>query len=469
MWQRFRLIALTYVTRKLLLLFLACYALITLPFLFIADHRADQFALQFGMLVPKVMFLGYLAFFVGAHLKQQFANPRARLLPGFVGAHLSVVMLLFVMLLAWAVLPAWGASGMSLLGMTAITLHVGALGLWLGCSPQPIGFVLFIGTVLGSVVSAVGRGLLMEIATGAEPILALSVISAHVASLVLLMNHLAWLSEDDPDYTKVQPLNVWDLRATNQRAFQRNVLANNNWMMSAMMANAGAKLDRAVAVPASTARQRIALFALGDNWPSALLLNQLVIGTLAAGLILMSGRFKIPTNGDLAWLLKLVMSLSAFFAWGQWMMWVLRWPRLGYESLRPVSRREWVWENGVAIAKSASLNHLASVVMQLLIVAVLLPDALSDPMLWQLLIWITACQVLIFGAAAWLTSYGSFILLVMSLGFGFTTLMSLALTFMTGKLGLALPTIIGLSAGAAVLGVIATRQAMKRWCRIDLP
>ena len=274
MWQRFRLIALTYFTRKLLLLFLACYALITLPLLFIVDHRSDQFALQFGMLVPKVMFLGYLAFFVGAHLKQQFANPRARLLPGFVGAHLSVVMLFLVMLVAWAVLPAWGASGMSLLGMAAITLHVGALGLWLGCSPQPIVSVLFIGTVFGPLVSAVGRGLLIEIAAGAEPILALSVISAHVASLVLLMNRLAWLSEDDPDYTKVQALNVWDLRATNQRAFQRNVLANSNWMMSAMMANAGAKLDRAVSVPASTARQRIALFALGDNWPSALLLNQ---------------------------------------------------------------------------------------------------------------------------------------------------------------------------------------------------
>ena len=270
MWQRFRLIALTYFTRKLLLLFLACYALITLPFLIIAEHRADQFALQFGMLVPKVMFLGYLAFFVGAHLKQQFANPRARLLPGFVGAHLSVVMVFFAMLVAWAVLPAWGASGMSLLGMAAITLHVGALGLWLGCSPQPIVSVLFIGTVFGPLVSAVGRGLLIEIAAGAEPILALSLISAHVASLVLLMNHLAWLSEDDPDYTKVQALNVWDLRATNQRAFQRNVLANSNWIMSAMMANAGAKLDRAVAVPASTARQRIALFALGDNWPSSL-------------------------------------------------------------------------------------------------------------------------------------------------------------------------------------------------------
>ena len=470
MWQRFRLIALTYFTRKLLLLFLACYALITLPFLIIATvQRADQFALQFGMLVPKVMFLGYLAFFVGAHLKQQFANPRARLLPGFSGSHLSVVMLFFVMLLAWAVLPARGASGMSLLGMTAITLHVGALGLWLGCSPHPIGFALFIGTVIGPPLSAVGRGLLMEIATGAEPILALSLISAHVASLILLMNHLAWLSEDDPDYTKVQPLNVWDLRAINQRAQLRNVLANSNWMMSAMMANAGAKLDRAVAAPATTARQRIALFALGDTWPSSLLLNQLVIGTLAGGLILMGGRFKIPPNGDLAWLPKLVMSLSAFFAWGQWLMWLRRWPRLGYESLRPVSRREWVWENGVAIAKSVSLNHLVSVLIQLLIVAVLLPAALNDPMLWQLLIWITACQVLIFGAAAWLTSYGSIMLLMMCMGMGFAALMPLTLTFMTGKLELSPSKFIGLTPGVALLGVIATRQAMKRWCRMDLP
>ena len=473
MWQRFRLIALTYFTRKLLLLFLACYALITLPFLFIADHRADQFALQFGMLVPKVMFLGYIAFFVGAHLKQQFANPRARLLPGFVGAHLRVVMLFFVMLLVWAVLPAWGAPGMSLLGMTAITLHVGALGLWLGCSPHPIGFALFIGTVIGPVVSAVGRGLLMEIATGAEPILALSLISAHVASLVLLMNHLVWLSEDDPDYTKVQPLNVWDLRAINQRALQRNMNVSGNWLLSASAWSAAARLERAIAIPAATPRQRIALFALGKSWPSSMLLNQLAIGAVSAvsvGVILVNDRFQLSASRDFAWTPKTVMWFSLFVAaWGQWWQLLLRWPRLGYESLRPVSRHEWVWENGVAIAKSVSLNYCAALCIQLLIMAVLLPDALNAPTLWQLLIWITACQVLIFGTLAWLTSYGSMMLLMMCIGMGFSLLMPLTLALMRGQLELDLPKIIGLSVGTAVLGVIVTRQAMKRWCRMELP
>ena len=51
---------------------------------------------------------------------------------------------------------------------------------------------------------------------------------------------------------------------------------------------------------------------------------------------------------------------------------------------------------------------------------------------------------------------------------GFTLLL-LTVTFMSGKLELNLPTIIGLSVGTAVLGVIVTRQAMKRWCRMDLP
>ena len=151
------------------------------------------------------------------------------------------------------------------------------------------------------------------------------------------------------------------------------------------------------------------------------------------------------------------------------MMWLLRWPRLGYESLRPVSRHEWVWENGVAIAKSVALNHVAFVLIPLPIVAVLLPDAPSAPTLWRLLIWSTACQVLIFGAFAWLTSYGSTWLMTICAGIAGVTLLLLTVTFMSAKLELNLPTIIGLSFGTAVLGVIVTRQAIKRWCRMDLP
>ena len=489
MWQRFRLIALTYFTRTFLLLMFAVYALLPLPFLlaaygliprplspairFLVYQETDQFAERFGMLFSTVSWLGFVAFFVGAHLKQQFANPRARLLPGFAGSHLSVVMVLFATLLAWVVLLAWGALGMSLLGCAAIAIHVGALGLWMGCRPSLLVFGLLNVTVLGSVISAVGRGLLMEIATGAEPILAMLLISAHVVSLVVLMNHLTWLSEDDPDYANVLPLNAWDLRATSQRAFQRTMLANDNRSMAvlnAMELSAGAVLDRATAVPATTPRQRIALFALGEIYlPAPFSLNQYVIGPATSVLILMGGLYLFPTSMVMDFPSSFVIGFAVFFAWIRWMIWLLRWPRLGYESLRPVSRHEWVWENGVTIAKSVALNHVATALIPLPIVAVLLPDALSAPTLWRLLIWSTACQVLVFGAFAWLTSYGSTWLLMICACIAGVTLLILTLTFMSAKLELNLPTIIGLSVGTAVLGVIVTRQAMKRWCRMDLP
>ena len=489
MWQRFRLIALTYFTRTFLLLMFAVYAVVPLPFLlaaygliprlpplpfpFVVHQVTDQFAERFGMLFLTMTWLGFVAFFVGAHLKQQFANPRARLLPGFAGSHLSVVMVLFATLLAWVVLLAWGALGMSLLGCAAIAIHVGALGLWMGCRPSLLVFGLLFVTSFGSVISAVGRGLLMEIATGAEPILAMLLISAHVASLVVLMNHLTWLSEDDPDYANVLPLNAWDLRATSQRAFQRNVLAYDNrttLALNALELSAGAVLDRAAAVPATTPRQRIALFALGDTFlPAPFSLNQFVIGPAAIVLVLMGEMYLFPKFIVFDVPSTFVIGFAVLFAGGRWMIWLLRWPRLGYESLRPVSRHEWVWENGVAIAKSVALNHVAFVLIPLPIVAVLLPDALSAPTLWRLLIWSTACQVLIFGAFAWLTSYGSTWLMTICAGIAGFTLLLLTVTFMSGKLELNLPTIIGLSVGTAVLGVIVTRQAMKRWCRMDLP
>lgn len=467
MWNRYGMVAQTYFTRKLLLLFLGFYLLLSIPSFFMANIRTDQFAQEFGMLAPKLFWHAYVCFFFGAHLKQQFANPRARLIPGFAGSHLVVAMLLFVVTVTWSVLPAVGSPNVSVLGFLAIALHLGALALRLGCSPDPIGTAVFFATI-GLPMTSVGRALTSEIVTGAEPILAIAMISAHVASLMLLLNHLMRLDEDDPDYSKVQGFNVWDLRASTQRNFQRNVSLSNNWMLNMIAGSATTRLERATSAPATTTSQRVTLFGLGDNWPSPIWMNQIMIGLMEVVLLQMGGRNSIQTSQDFRAALMMPMFISLSLVMGQWVPWMQRWARLGYESLRPVSRREWVWENGIAIAKTVMLNQAFAILMQVLIVALLLPQFLTDPVLWEALIWFTGCQVFVFGICAWITSYGSILLMSGLMGGCSMVLFApLGTSAIQGSWGI--PLMACLSLVLSLIGVWICRLAFKRWCLMDLP
>lgn len=469
MWQRCKQVAINYLTRKMLLLFLGCYLLMTVPLVFLASSRPDQVSRMIAGLFPPLFFLMYIGFLLGAHLKQQFSNPRARLLPGFGGPHLLVSMLFFVAALAWSVLPAWGTPTLSPIGFLAISLHLGMLGLWIGSRPNAAVIVLLL---LSSILptTAVGRGLVVEIATGAEPIMAFSMISAHVASLVLLLSHLVAMNEDDPDYSKVQSLDMWDMRAATQRNFQRNVALSGNWMLTALSASAAGRLDRATAVPATTPRQRAALFGLGDNYPSPFLMNMIVILLLEVVLLLMGGQQSIRSTQNFRTALFLPMWISFALVWGQWMPRLQRWPRLGYESLRPVSRREWVWENGVAIAKTIVLNQAVAILIQLLLVALFLPQFLMEPSLWEAVMWWSGGQVLLFGICAWLTSYGSLLVLGFAMVPCFVLLAApWGISTMPSQVAWSIPLTACLSFGAALLGLVVSRFAFQRWCRMDLP
>ncbi len=469
MWQRCKQVAITYLTRKMLWLFLLPFGLLSLFSFFERNVPAGNPSQYLAMLLPKLMFLMYVGFGLGAHLKQQFANPRSRLLPGFCGVHLSVVMLFFIAVVAWSALPACWVSDVSFLGLSALALHIGAMGLCVGCSPHPAWIVVAILTFCLP-ASAWGRGLVAEITTGAEPILALSLISAHVASLVLLLNHLVGLNEDDPDYSKVQPFNALDLRAATQRNFQRNVSLNGNWMLSLLSVSASGRLERATSVPATVSRQRVALFGLGDNWPSPFLMNMLVIVVVELVLLLMGGRDRIQSPASFRSALFAPMMISFALVWAQWVPWMHRWSRLGYESLRPVSRHEWVWENGVAIAKGIAWNQAVVTLIQIVIVAFLFPTFLTELSLWEALIWISGCQVLLFGVCAWLTSHGSLLLVSMVMTPCFVILVAPWMTSSSPlQIAWSVPLTVCLSLVMSLIGAACCRSAFKRWCQMDLP
>ena len=487
MWKQCGQVARAFYHPKRLLMPLGLYLMVTLPSEFDVSSGPFLTMREIAGLFPPPLVVMFLGIFLGAYLKQQFANPRARLIPGFAAPHLLVSMLFFVAVLAFSVLPMLRNPAMSLAGRSAISLHVGMVGLWAGCRASNAATVVALLTFILP-TTAVGRGLVDGIATGAAPILVFSLISAHVASLILLLRHLVEMNEDDPVYAKAQSLDAWNMgRATTQRNFQRDAAMRGNWMLPAQLASAAKRLERVTAVPARTPRQRVALFGLGDNYPSPFLMGMSVYALMEVVVLLLVGLDSIRSTRIFRTALSVPMILSFGWVLVPWTVWLQRWPRLGYESLRPVSRHDWVWENGAAIAKALVRIQVVWALMHVLIVAVLLPKFLTEPLLWEALIKSLGLQVLLFGVSAWLASYGMLTMLmgmVMVMGMGMEIMggMGTVIEMVIGQpfgvqhppweslqLGSGIPLTLCLSVGMSLLGFVICRFAFRRWCQMDLP
>lgn len=466
MFQCCKQVLLTYLTRKLFWLFAVLY-LLSIP-MGVTFSRWGKETAEVFPLVLQVFFLGaYLSFGIGAHLKQQFANPRAKMFPGFARPHLLVgVGAILLLTTASALIAAW-PSNIPLLGLMAFILHINSLALWLGANPKPLPLTAFMATVLLLPTSGIGRALFVEITMGREPILAASMLMAHLFGLGVLVLDMAELDEDRLDYERVQAFNMWDMRAGPQRAFNRNVAKSGNWLIRFVSWFASHELERATRRVEGRPINRLKLLALGDNWPNPMALNLVIFGAIVLGLVWV-GRSWFGNEQIAKGMLMQGIPMSMAFVWGSWLAWMQRWPRLGYESLRPVSRQEWVWENGVAIAKTMVVNHVIALTLLTGILLAVLPDFASSPKLWQTLVVVTAAQVAAFGLMSWVVSFGS----VMATAFmtaPLVTAPAFGVLAISEKAESAAVIVLCLSAGCIIFGVLMSRMAYTKWCRMDLP
>ncbi len=459
-WQ----IVLTYVTRKLFWLLLGIILLFGLPRLSTQPDLAQQVAIL--TLAP--MFITCLGMLVGIHLKHQFANPRSTCLPNFRGPHLVVaaaICLSQIGLLAGlgSLVPEFSFSG-----ILAALLVLLMLALWIGCSPNRAVGAVFI-FPLCVPMSAFGRGLLMEIISGREPLLAGCLISGSVAGLILFADHLLSLSEDDPAYGLVYPMNPWDLRATAQRSIQRCLGQREGWLLDLMMLGTSARLTRATAEPATTFWRRVELFRIGETTPAHFAYSFAVIVLCELGFLCWMGRF-ILSEQNLRVALAFPLTFAVVVACGQWLPWLSRWSRMGYESLRPVTRRQWVVENGAGILWSTATLDACLIAVQVVAIACFLPQFASSPVLLEALLIALSGQVLAFGVSAWVASFGSVFLLTAWVGAAlqfafvpwfFTGLGKMPQVSFGGLMFLGLANL--------VVGAGFLRMGFRRWCRMDLP
>ena len=145
-----------------------------------------------------------------------------------------------------------------------------------------------------------------------------------------------------------------------------------------------------------------------------------------------------------------------------------RWPRLGYESLRPMTRQRWVIENAMAIAFNITFLQLIVIGFNPLVLMTLLKGNVSLPWILTVSLIFLSGQILFFGLFSWTASFESGSLgSILAAGAGAAAL-SLTAEVFNSTSAPDLPMTLVVSGFTSIIGLALCWMAYRRWCRIDL-
>ncbi|MCA9082741.1 MAG: hypothetical protein KDA81_01730 [Planctomycetaceae bacterium] len=454
----------TYLTRRLLIFttlgFGFLYGMPLLPML-LNGGKPDDAAMASLVLIFPAMFLG-------AHLKQQLATPEAQLVPGYRWPHLAVGAALIIVPVVLGMTVA-AITGSSMFGCVTVQLLVWNVTYGMMAQPGPFN-VVFLLCLFATMFVGPLRMALFQILEGQRIELTFSLLSATAALSIQLFYQLSRLTEEDPLYAAVMPMNPWDLKAAETRRRSRAMWQSESWntrQFQWLLLGPVHKLERLTQRAGVRRRERIQLWQLAIDWPQGIPMT--VFLTLMMELVpLLMMQSERPTTDDaFAGVLAFPMMISLMLTWMSWFPHVQRWSRLGYESLLPVTRRDWVLENGLAVLRTAAIQQVVWLVVQFALLVIWFPQFIASPVLVTAALFLLSAQVLIFGCGAWVASLGSMLWKMTGMIFLVMIAQGAWATMATQKLNLT-GTIAAVCCTMAATGFVATAFAYRRWCRIDL-
>lgn len=221
MISQMKQVVLTYLTQQYLWLAVGFFAMIIVPNILTVGRSSGRagFAMMFALGMPVMMLTPFLV----GHVKMQFGHSRARLMPQFMRAHLAV--LGGVLLLTFVIYPLGLAalSNINPLGILAAGLAIGAPAIW-GAQLNRFAPMLVSMGVFYSLMTTWGMNWWFEQAAAHRPAHALT-IAAGAVLVVAWLWRLSTLREEMPDY-----LNAYQAmlarRTGSESVEQRRVVAS---------------------------------------------------------------------------------------------------------------------------------------------------------------------------------------------------------------------------------------------------
>lgn len=416
------------------------------------------------LISPVPLYFVFPLQFLAVHLKQQMALPQANLVPGYRRPHLTIGFLWLTGPLLLVAFDAWNRD-VSIVGAIVITFYVWLTYFHINVWPHRVAVAALVFAVLSIFVPHL-RAVVFDIILGREPVLIWSLLSAEAAAVVLLFHHLATLTEDDPDYGKVAAMNPWDLRPATTRTQNRAAMLKSGRFTETLYASASRRLDRITRAPAKTFWDRVALYRMSGDWPTNWWFAMAIIACLEL-FIVKQAASRILTEQSFRQTAMIPLSVSTGLTLATWFTVFRRWGRLGYESLRPATRRQWVLENAAAILMRVGQIQIVWLLLQGAVLLICFPEFQLSPVLLETLgCWI-GWQILIFGVSAWIASFASYALKMISMGamLGLMWIGWIPLGLLNVEQGRTLWQITAVATGTIGLGMCAV--AYRKWCRID--
>ena len=424
-----------------------------------ASEKALDYIVWMSLMANLTLGMG-----IGLMLKLQFANPRARLLPGFRVAHLVAAGAIVGAAIAIeAVLVLAGGGAVAQLPLLSLTLLAIVASAWIAYLMFSVGFLLLMPLVFAPILAPqLFAGLIQSL--NDNPIVSAGMACAGLAALAALGVRLWTLSEEMPEYSHQIPA-VWDFtsRAGNRNRRRLEALA------IARSGTQGRSLDLQfrLVLRGNTATgplRRLLFRQLAGGFSSL----SVMTGVFAVVLILLwlQSWSQQPTDpGEVFFLsffpVKLVLSMVGG-------LWLRRWPYLAAESLWPLGRRDFVRD----LARSMACDMAPAAGAHCAIIIVWLKLCSPQGPLGELLPWLALTM------AQYVVAYCLMFRLVSIRRLWVLVLGILAVSGLSSALVIAAlfaderfwsPVNVALAIiGTALVVALLYRRAFRRWCHVDL-
>jgi hypothetical protein len=415
-------------------------------------------AMLHGGSSPFLLGLGFVGWPMWLQFRQQLADPRRTVMPGFLTPHLTAFITLALSLaVAWPLAVTFEA-GLGSVGLLAAALLFFAfLGWFMLTLSQPL-------VIAGAVgwfwfIIEADSDPLRDFLTGKHETIAVGLLIAALIAVVETVVRFCRMREDDPFYARNILTDSARLRprATgeiNQRWQTEMARGLHNW----------GRPQRLV-MPASGR-----LWARARAWSSLHggLTGPMLVGTLLLLSRALMSRFPppmVPMGQGILMVWVLIMPTLAVSA-----MWQQMWRFLEGEFLRPIERAAFFKEIGLAmminVAQWWSILAAAMIADELLIGAGLAGVVRLAALLSATL----AGQVFGFGVAIWLMRYRSPVLVAILLMIPLTTASGAFTLFDIGRKQSTdfHRTVLVAMFALGGLGILITRDAWRRWLKTEL-
>ncbi len=452
-------------------------------YLAVGENLARNSGAVLGGLFSKKSYLAMFAYFnaclLGVLLRDNIAHPWATVLPHYRQKHLGVAAIIALVFLAIPMLcvAMVGTSEITLMSVAVICLACLAAGLWTLHHPA-LGVLAFpfLAFVMAPASNFPG---LADLLAGAYPAASAVLLLASLLALWAFAWRVLAIDEQGLEYATAR---MWGdlLRGNGGQMFRgqaaEGYLAALPALQRARLQNRDSmngpftnliQVDNLSGYCERSLWQRLQLWRLGTG-PTPAFVSvglQILISLAVIPLLVFVPRWlglESPARDSVVIMSVMIMTNP----FNTWISWFMRLQRLGYESLRPRTRQDFVCELGLALLWDIVQCWNGGILFMGIAAAILAPELLEAKNAFLFILGTGVGQLCMYAMMGnWLLKRRG---LAASISYAFCPFFAMVIwvLWISGRIGVELNVVIALVLAVASLAAIA--MAYRRWCKAEL-